>query len=107
MLFNILITQDYDYSRIQPAPTKCISYSAKPTFDCHFCSKNPRDLGVIFHHPSRGWKDFLYVYVCVCVCVCVHVRGHNFYPIDTKVGTQVAKVEVGDGIYGFVKITSG
>ena len=34
------------------------------------------------------------VCVCVCACVCIYMyaRGINFYPIDTKFGTQVDKV---------------
>ena len=69
-------------------------------------------MGAIVLHRSRGWKDFLYVcaYVCVCVsvcmcvCVCNHSTSRNFYPISTKIGTQVglleSKVKFEDGICG-------
>ena len=52
--------------------------------------------------------------MCVCVCVCVYVclclcnhsTGRNFYPIDTKFGTQVgnmnSKIEFEDDYVGSI-----
>ena len=47
------------------------------------------------------------MYVCVCMCVFNHSIDRNFYPINTKFGTQVkknyvkSKIEFEDGLCGF------
>ena len=33
------------------------------------------------------------VYMYMSMYVCIHARGHNFYPIDTKFGTQIGLVK--------------
>ena len=37
---------------------------------------------------------YMYVCVCMCVCVCNHSIDRNFYPINTKFGTQVKKIKL-------------
>ena len=55
----------------------------------HSGTLRPRGLRVIFLHRFRVWKIFL----CVCVSGFILVRGRNFYPFDTKFGTQEGLVK--------------
>ena len=67
---------------------KSMSYPAKPTFGYNYLTKSPTDLGVIFFHRFRDWKDFLCVCMCMCVCmclcvsVCVYPLYRSQFPFD-------------------------
>ena len=94
---------------------KSILYSAKPSFGCHFLTKSPRAIGVIFSADHTAEKvscmyvftlgcmclgEYACVYICVRICVnTVEVFPSDYHQIRTQVGLLKIQDNLEDGYY--------